>query len=106
MMVALRLEEAGRDVDLELGGELLHRRHRGMPVDGQSAGEMALVLGAAEIMALEQLRRKDQLRAAPGRLAHQLGDGGDILLDVVGEGELEGGDGEAGHEPPIAAPAG
>ena len=68
-----------------------------MAVDRQGAGEMALVLGPAEIMALEQFRRQDQLRALAGGLAHQLRDGGDILVDVVGEGELEGGDGEAGH---------
>jgi hypothetical protein len=59
---------------------------------------MALVLGAAEIMALEQFRRQDQLRAPPGGIAHQVGDGGDILLDAVGEGELEGRDGQLRHE--------
>jgi hypothetical protein len=69
-----------------------------MPVDRKGAGEMALVLGTAEIMTLEQLRRQDQLRPAPGRLAHQPGDRRDIFVGGVGEGELEGGDGEAGHD--------
>jgi hypothetical protein len=97
MVMPLGLEEAGRDEHLELGGKLLHRKHRRMLGDGQGAAEMALVLGPAEIMALEQLGREDQLRAARGRLAHEIGDRGDILLGAVSEGELQSGDGELGH---------
>ena len=97
MMWPVRLEEAGRDEDLELGGELLHRQHRRMRVDGPRAGEMAFVLGPAEIEALEQFGRQHHLRALAGGLAHQLGDVGDILADVRPEGELEGGDCQAGH---------
>src|SRR6478609_4352608 len=97
MVMALRLEEAGRDDDLELGRQLLHRLDDGMLARGKGAGEMALVLGAAEIMALEQLRRQDELRALAGRLADQLGDRRDVLLDDVREGELQRGDGDFAH---------
>ncbi len=97
MMVLIRLEKAGRDVDLEFRRKTLHRLHRRMLRRRQSAGEMALVLGAAEIMAFEQFGREDQLGALAGRLAHQLGDGGDILLDRVREGELKGGNFDLAH---------
>src|SRR3546814_18944977 len=67
---------------------LIHRK---------GAGEMALVLGAAEIMALKQLGREDDLRALVGGFAHECGYRVDIVVDAVGEGKLEGGDGYVRH---------
>ena len=40
--------------------------------------EQALVLDAAEVVALEQLRRKHDLRALGRRLAHELADRADV----------------------------
>ena len=58
----------------------------------EGTGEMALVLGAAEIMAFEQFGREDDFGALAGGFADERGDGVDIVLDAIGEGELEGGD--------------
>ena len=97
MMMPVGLEEAGRDIDLELGRELLHRQHRGMLRRRQRPGEVALVLGAAEVMPLEQLGRQDQLRAAAMRLAHQIRHVADVFGRILAKGELQRGDGELGH---------
>ena len=97
MVRAVELEEAGRDPDLQLLRELLHRQHRRM-LGGRPGGrEQALVLDAAEIGAFEQLGRKHDLGALARGLAHQLADGADVRVRVVGEGELQRGDGELGH---------
>src|SRR4051794_8676912 len=66
---------------------------------GRSArvGELPLVLDAAEIRTLEQLGREDDFRALARRLTHQLGNRADVRDRVVGEGELQRGDGELGH---------
>jgi hypothetical protein len=45
-------------------------------------------------MALEQFGRQDELRALARGLANEPRNGGDILLDGVGEGELQSGDGQ------------
>ena len=63
MMRAVQLEEAGRDPDLQLLRQLLHRER---PTDARRSarvGEQALVLDAAEIGAFEQLGRKHDLGA-------------------------------------------
>jgi hypothetical protein len=62
-----------------------------------SLREQALVLDAAEIGAFEQLGRQDNLGALAGGLAHQLAYRADVRVGVVGERELERGDGELGH---------
>ncbi len=67
------LEEAGRDVDAELGGEMLHRQHRLVLVRGPRIGEQALVLDPAEIFAFEQFGRQHDLRAPARRLADEFG---------------------------------
>src|SRR3546814_13783080 len=67
MMRAVRLEEAGGDVDLQLRRELLHRKHGGMLLHRAGAGEQALVFHPAEIMSLEQFRRGDDLRSEERR---------------------------------------
>ncbi len=97
MMVPIRLEKAGRDVDLEFRRKALHRLHRRMLTRRQGASEVALVLSPAEITAFEQFGREDQLGALASRVAHQLGDGGDILLGHVREGELKGGNFDLAH---------
>src|SRR5690606_22114415 len=52
----------------------------------------------AEVAAGEQLGRQDDLRALPRRLLDQRGNGGDVVLLVLGgERELERGDGQLGH---------
>src|SRR3546814_3355808 len=89
MMMPLRREEAGRNVDAELLRQPLHGEHRRMLIHRKGAGEMALVLGAAEIMALKQLGREDDLRALVGGFAHECGYRVDIVVDAVGEGKLE-----------------
>src|SRR3546814_20295367 len=58
MMRAVRLEEAGGDVDLQLRRELLHRKHGGMLLHRAGACEQALVFHPARIMSLEQFRRE------------------------------------------------
>ena len=55
------------------------------------------ILDAAEVRPFEQLGREHDLRAFGRRLAHQLGDGADVRDRVVGEGELQRGDGKFGH---------
>ena len=105
MMRAVGLEEAGRDVDRELVGQPLHRQHRRMLVHRPGAGEQALILDAAEIMPLEQFGRQDHLRPARGRLADEIGDGGDVGVHLVGKRELEGGDGDRGHARHMGVPA-
>ena len=97
MMRPIGFEKACRDVHLELGGKPPHRDHGRVPGGRQRSGEMALVLHSTEIMALEQFGRQDHLRALAGGLADQTGHGSDIRLDVVGEGQLERGDGKLGH---------
>src|SRR3546814_18575091 len=97
MMMPLRREEAGRNVDAELLRQPLHGEHRRMLIHRKGAGEMALVLGAAEIMALKQLGREDDLRALVGGFAHECGYRVDIVVDSVGEGKLERGDGSVRH---------
>jgi len=62
-MRAVGLEEAGRDADVQLGGERPHRQHRRMRVGGAGGAEQAFVLGLAEIGAFEQFGRQHHLRA-------------------------------------------
>ena len=65
---------------------------------GRAGGrEQALVLDPAEIGAFEQLGRKHHFGALARRLAHELAHGADVGVRVVGEGELQRGDGELGH---------
>ena len=97
MVVAVELEVAGRDPQVELVGELLHRNDRGVFGHDAGGGEVVLVLRAAEIGAFEQLGRKDDLCAFARRLANEVGDVGDVALRVFGKRELERGDGEFGH---------
>ena len=97
-MRAVRLEEARRYRHAEFGGERLHRQHRGVLARRPGAGEQALVLDAAEIRPLEQFRGQDHLRAPGGGLAPQLGDMGDVGGFVAGEGELQRGDCDCGHD--------
>ncbi len=82
-MRAVSFEEAGRDGHAKLGGELLHRQHRLVLADRLRIGEQALVLDAAEIFALEQLGRQDDLGTFRGGLADQLGDMGDVRVDIA-----------------------
>ncbi len=97
MVRAVELEEAGRDPDLQLVGELLHRQHRGM-LGGRPGGrEQALVLDPAEIGAFEQFGRKHDLGALARGFADEVGHVADVGAGVVGEGELQRGDGELGH---------
>ena len=92
MMRPVRLEEAGRDVDFELGGELAHRQHGGM------ASRPAARWRTGPRPRSGRNRGLRTIRAAappwrPGRgLADQRRDVADILVDVVAEGELERGD--------------
>ena len=97
MMLAVALEEAGRDIDLQFLGQRLHCGDGGMLVQGQGAGEQRLVLDRAEIGAFEQFGRQDDLRPARGGLAHGVGHLFDILGHVLAKGELQGGDGHLGH---------
>ena len=91
------LEEARRDPDFELVRQLLHRQHRRMLGRRARVGEQALVLDAAEIGAFEQLGREHHFRAFRRGLAYKLRHRADVGDRVVGEGELEGSDGELGH---------
>src|SRR5687767_7909803 len=59
--------------------------------------EQALVLGAAEIGAFEQLGRKHHGRTLARSLADQLRHGADIRARILAESELKRGDGELGH---------
>src|SRR3546814_17135618 len=68
-----------------------------MLIHRKRAGEMALVLGAAERMSLKQLGREDYLRSLVGGFAHECGYRVDFVVDAVGEGKLEGGDGYVRH---------
>src|SRR6185503_1991237 len=61
---------------------------------GASIGEQAFVFGAAEIRALEQLRREHHLGAFARGLSRQLAYSADIHRRVVGESELQCGDGQ------------
>ena len=70
-----------------------------MLVDRARVGELGLVLDAAEIGAFEQLGREHDLGALARGLAHQLGDREDVGHRVLGESELQRGDGELGHAP-------
>ena len=104
-MRSIGLEEAGRDPDFQLGREFLHREHGRVLVDRAGVSEEALVLNAAEIGAFEQFRRKDDFGAFARRFTHQVADRADVRGRVVGEGELEGSDGEFGHAVHIIMPA-
>jgi len=64
---------------------------------GAGVAEEALILDAAEVMTLEQLGREHHLGALRRRFAHEFADRADVLNGVLGEGELEGGDGELAH---------
>ena len=72
-------------------------RTEGCSAVGSRGREQALVLDAAEIGALEQLGRQDDLGALGRGLAHELADRADVRVGVVGEGELQRSDGEFGH---------
>src|SRR4029450_7825383 len=61
MMRSVELEVAGRDPDLQLFGELLHRQHRRVFGGPPGGCEQALVLDPAELGTFEQLRRQDHL---------------------------------------------
>jgi hypothetical protein len=62
-MVAVALEEAGRDRDLQLRRQRLHGDDRGMLQRRPGQREQRLVLDLAEIGAGKQLGRQDHLRA-------------------------------------------
>src|SRR3546814_4457123 len=62
MMMSLRLEEAGRNVDAEILRQPLHGENRRMIIHRKGAGEIALVVGAAEILALKQLGDRQSTR--------------------------------------------
>src|SRR5205085_5979071 len=94
MVRAVGLEEAGRNPDFQLGRELLHGQHRRMLGGRSRVREQALVLDPTEIGAFEQFGRKHDLGALARRLAHQLTHRADVRDRVVGECELERGDGE------------
>src|SRR5438270_11947270 len=96
-MRSVGLEEAGRDPDLQLLRQFLHREHRRMFRRGARIGEQALVLDPAEIGTLEQLGRKHDLGALARRLAHQPADRAEIRDRIVGEGELQRSNGELAH---------
>ena len=102
----VRLEEAGRDGDVQRFGERLHRQHSLVLASGGGVGEYRFVLDPAEIFALEQFGRQDHLRAARRRLAHQSRDVADILVNVGRERELQRGDGDFGHDAPCRASGG
>ena len=96
-MRAVRLEEAGRDGDLERLGERLHREHRLVFADRGGVGEEAFILDAAEILAFEQLGRENDLRALRRGLVDEARDVGDVAVDVGREAQLQRGDGDLGH---------
>ena len=96
MVRPVGLEEAGRDPDLQLLGQRLHRQHRGMLGGRHRCREQALVLDPAEIGAFEQLGREHDLGALARRFADQLGHGADVGAGIFGERELQRGDGD-GH---------
>src|SRR3954471_12829011 len=64
---------------------------------GLGGSKEALVFDPAEIGALKQLWRQNNLGTLGGGLAHQLTNRADIGVRVVGEGELQRSDVELGH---------
>jgi hypothetical protein len=97
MMRAVGFEEAGRDMDLQFAGKCLHRLYRRMFGGRLGIGEQALVLDPAEILAFEQFGRQDHLRPARGGFANEARDMGDVAVDIGGEAQLEGCNGNLGH---------
>src|SRR3546814_14076365 len=69
VMLAIQLEKAGGDVDLQLLRQLLHGKDGRMIGGWPRAAEQALVLDPAEIMTFEQFGRPDDLRALRSCLA-------------------------------------
>ena len=76
-MMPVALEEAGRDRDLQLGGQRLHRPDRGMVLRRAGQREQRLVFDLAEIGAGEQLGRKHHLGALGVRVGH-----GDVDVQI------------------------
>ena len=62
-MLAIAFIKAGGDIDAQLLGELAHREDSLVTVHRLRAGKEGLRLHLAEIMALKQLTRQDDLGA-------------------------------------------
>ncbi len=107
IVMAIALEEAGRDRDAMFCRQFLHRQHRGVRCGGPCAGEQRLVLLAAEIFAGEELGRKNHLRALTRRLRHQRRDRSDVARLVrIGEWQLKDGEAECAHRQRLFRSAG
>src|SRR3546814_15181844 len=88
-MLAIQLEKAGGDVDLQLLRQLLHGKDGRMIGGWPRAAEQALVLDPAEIMTFEQFGRQDDLRALCSCPAHEVRHRIDIRIDIVGKSSSE-----------------
>ncbi len=95
----LALEDRDRQHHPQLGGQGRQGGDAGMLPPGVSLGKPALLLGHAEIGALEQFRGQDHLGAAGRGLADQALGLLDVRRPVQAVGGLQGGDGDlAGHQ--------
>jgi hypothetical protein len=85
-------EERHRQHDAHLARRAAKHATRGTALEGQGPGEVARMLGLAEVGAVEQFLQKDHLRTFGRRLPHQrLGPVG-VRAVVVAAGELRDGE--------------
>ena len=97
-MLPVALEEARRDIDLQLGGERLHRLDAGVLVQRRGGREGGQFLRLAKIRPFEQFRRQDDLGAMLRRLADMRSNGLNVRSRVGGKVALDRGDGDVlGH---------
>ena len=95
----LALVNGDGDHHAEFGRERGQGGDAGMLAPGVGGGEPALLLGHAEIGALEQFRGQDDLGPLRRRLAHQIRGGGDVVGHVQAVRRLNRAERErAGHQ--------
>src|SRR3546814_1966306 len=74
VMLAIQLEKAGGDVDLQLLRQLLHGKDGRMIGGWPRAAEQTLVLDPAEIMTFEQFVRQGDRKSTPLNYSHSCDD--------------------------------
>ncbi|MNN15956.1 hypothetical protein D3C81_1290770 [compost metagenome] len=95
------LEEADRQHDLQLLGELLEVCDGGVLFNRGGELQVVRIRLLAEVRGFEQFLDQDDLRTLGGSLAYQFLGVGDIRGAIPGAGHLSGGDGDvAGHGTP------
>ena len=89
---AFLLIDRDRNDDAQLGCKLRELMNSRMRLPFNRAGEMLFFLRLAEIMAAEKLRRQNDISSLGRSFADEAGNPVDILLNIIGGRELDGGE--------------